>query len=110
VFDRVPAAGRWASALLLDGNIGIGGDPVALLARLAELVHPEGRVHAELAPDGSDDSVRVVRAEHAGSPGPWFRWAVVTPRGLETVARRAGWRVEHRRDLGDRHFVELALR
>src|SRR4051812_49744005 len=33
IFDRVP--GHWASALLLDGNVGIGGRPAALLRRVA---------------------------------------------------------------------------
>ena len=28
VFDPVPGEGRWDTALLADGNIGIGGDPV----------------------------------------------------------------------------------
>ena len=40
VFERIPGAGTWGSALLLDGNIGIGGAPVALLARLRELLRP----------------------------------------------------------------------
>ena len=40
VFDRVPGAGRWRSALLLDGNIGIGGDPVALLRASASCSCP----------------------------------------------------------------------
>ena len=30
VFDRLPGMGRWGTALLMDGNIGIGGDPSAL--------------------------------------------------------------------------------
>lgn len=38
VFEHLPATGRWNSVLLLDGNIGIGGDPVALLTRVAELL------------------------------------------------------------------------
>ncbi len=38
IFDHVPGAGRWRTALLLDGNIGIGGDPVALLERLGDLL------------------------------------------------------------------------
>lgn len=33
VFGRVPARGRWRTILLLDGNIGIGGDPARLLGR-----------------------------------------------------------------------------
>ena len=38
VFDPLPGEGRWETALLADGNIGIGGDPVALLERARELV------------------------------------------------------------------------
>ena len=34
VFDAVPDAGLWRCALLLDGSIGIGGDPEALLQRV----------------------------------------------------------------------------
>src|SRR5215469_18685341 len=43
VFDRVPGTGRWTTVLLADGNIGIGGDPAALLRRAAELLAPQGR-------------------------------------------------------------------
>ena len=42
VFDAVPGEGRWQSALLADGNVGIGGDPVALLARLRAGARPAG--------------------------------------------------------------------
>ena len=31
VFAQLPGEGRWDTVLLADGNIGIGGDPVALL-------------------------------------------------------------------------------
>jgi SAM-dependent methyltransferase len=40
VFGAVPRAGTWSTALLLDGNIGIGGDPVGLLRRVHELLRP----------------------------------------------------------------------
>ena len=33
VFGHLPATGRWATVLLADGNIGIGGDPLSLLRR-----------------------------------------------------------------------------
>ena len=39
---RVPGAGRWATVLLFDGNIGIGGDPAASLRRIAALLRPAG--------------------------------------------------------------------
>ncbi len=37
IFDELPGGGTWRSALLLDGNIGIGGSPVRLAwpARIA---------------------------------------------------------------------------
>lgn len=40
VFEHVPGKGLWGSALLLDGNVGIGGDASALLARLSTLLDP----------------------------------------------------------------------
>ena len=49
VFDHVPSAGPWEGALLLDGNIGIGGDPVRLLLRVAELVTGRGHLVVEVA-------------------------------------------------------------
>ena len=53
VFGRVPGTGRWMTVLLADGNIGIGGDPAALLRRAGELLAPEGRALVELEPPGS---------------------------------------------------------
>jgi SAM-dependent methyltransferase len=35
VFDPLPGHGRWATVLLADGNIGIGGRPARLLQRCA---------------------------------------------------------------------------
>jgi SAM-dependent methyltransferase len=63
VFDRLPGEGRWDTALLADGNIGIGGDPVALLERAAELVAPHGHVVADVAPRGTGVVTRHVRLE-----------------------------------------------
>jgi SAM-dependent methyltransferase len=42
LFTAVPHAGRWRTALLLDGNIGIGGAPEVLLRRARELLSPGG--------------------------------------------------------------------
>src|ERR1700743_2888321 len=42
VFGRVPGTGRWKTVLLADGNIGIGGDPAALLRRIGDLLAPDG--------------------------------------------------------------------
>ena len=52
IFGDVPGAGSWRTALLLDGNIGIGGDPVRLLTRLRSLLTDEGVALVELDPTG----------------------------------------------------------
>src|SRR3984893_13302381 len=50
VIDRARRGGRWATVLLLDGNIGIGGDPVVLLRRVRSLLRHDGVVIVELEP------------------------------------------------------------
>ncbi|MGE7439557.1 class I SAM-dependent methyltransferase, partial [Kitasatospora sp. NPDC001175] len=42
VFDPLPNEGDWQTLVLADGNIGIGGDPQALLRRCAQLAAPDG--------------------------------------------------------------------
>jgi len=42
IFGSIPGEGRWEHALLADGNIGIGGDPVRLLKRLCAVLGPAG--------------------------------------------------------------------
>ncbi|MFD4257143.1 class I SAM-dependent methyltransferase [Streptomyces sp. NPDC058534] len=49
VFEPLPGEGRWDTVLLMDGNVGIGGDPRALLARVAALLAPGGLLIAETA-------------------------------------------------------------
>ena len=93
VFDRVPAAGRWRSALLLDGNVGIGGDPVRLLRRVTAILSPGARVIMELAGDAARAPVRTVRLELPNGAGPWFRWARVTDGDLLDLAVRTGHEV-----------------
>lgn len=103
VFDRVPGSGRWGSALLLDGNIGIGAAPVDLLGRVAELVRPGGRLIVELDPPGSSSEIRRVRLEIASpddadtrpsgprvEAGPWFDWCALPADRVEDVAAEAG--------------------
>ena len=51
VFAPVPGEGRWPTVLLMDGNVGIGGDPCRLLARIAGLLAADGRLIVETDPD-----------------------------------------------------------
>ncbi|MEW2545103.1 class I SAM-dependent methyltransferase [Streptomyces sp. NPDC047002] len=121
VFDPVPREGRWDTALLVDGNIGIGGAPEALLARAAELLAPGGLLVAEVAPADVDERLDVRFDDggtHAdggtrttgetGADGGFFPWARVGARALLAHADRAGgWaaRAAWRRD--GRCFVAL---
>ena len=69
IFDPVPGEGGWDSVLLADGNIGIGGDPVSLLARCRDLITTSGRVLLELDPPGTgmrSDRVRLERGSQRG--------------------------------------------
>jgi SAM-dependent methyltransferase len=102
IFDPVPAAGSWGSVLLLDGNLGIGGDPERLLRRVGELVRPGGVIVAELECVGRGRGVVEVRLEHAGVLSRQFPWAFLGSADLEASACRAGlaivdtWRAERR--------------
>lgn len=105
VFDRLPGEGRWQSALLADGNVGIGGDAVRLLRRVRRLLAPAGRVLCELHPEV--DGAGRVRLEGLGTTSAWFPWAFVARTGLPGVATGAGLVVEDTWQSGARHFAAL---
>ncbi|MET9226381.1 methyltransferase domain-containing protein [Lentzea sp. NPDC003310] len=75
VFDLLPGEGRWQHVLLADGNIGIGGDPAALLRRVRQLLRPSGTVVVEVEPPGAGLSVGQARVRAAGTESHWFPWA-----------------------------------
>lgn len=90
VFAPLPGEGRWATTLLLDGNVGIGGDPATLLRRCRELLRPGGHVIAEVAAPGVETAAVVVRVEHGAQAGPWFPWAVLGADAWGTTCAAAG--------------------
>ena len=93
VFARLPGEGRWGTALLADGNIGIGGDPVALLRRVRHLLTIGGRVVVELAGPGVRTSRGwAVLQGSAGRSRP-FRWATLGTDDVARVAADAGFTV-----------------
>ena len=107
VYSPSVPAGAWASILLFDGNIGIGGDPERLLARTAELLRPGGEAIVEVDPPGEGATVVGVRLEGAGAVGPWFDWARVDADAIAVVAQHAGLSVAARFEGDGRHFVRL---
>ena len=107
VFDRVPGAGRWGSALLLDGNVGIGGDALTLLRRVRALLHPRGRALVEVEGPGRPTVSTQVRVEAGGEVGPWFPWGTVGVDGIGALAAAAGFTEVLRWRDGGRWFVQL---
>ncbi|MGC4997064.1 class I SAM-dependent methyltransferase [Streptomyces sp. DT195] len=113
VFDPLPGEGDWGTVLLMDGNVGIGGDVPALLHRMRELLRPGGLLIAETAPGEIDERARVqvVDVAHGGEAvGDPFPWARVGSPALLKRARRAGWRAVAQWAEGDRCFVALRSR
>lgn len=110
VFDPVPLEGSWRTVLLLDGNIGIGGEPTALLARCRDLLGPAGQVIAEVAAPGTPAAQEDVRLELDGTPGPWFAFATVPAGDAGRHASDAGLGVVESWNDAGRHFVRLRRR
>lgn len=85
VFDDLPR--DWGSALLLDGSVGIGGDPIRLLRRVRELLRSEGCALVETEPPGVRDNT----LEVLGPDGELLIWSRVGASGLPALARAAGF-------------------
>jgi len=108
VFAPLPGEGRWATLLLLDGNIGIGGDPVGLLNRSRRLIRSDGLVLVEVEPPGCGWVRCRARLERGDDFGPWFDWSVVGADAIVDMARRGGLVVASlRRARDDRWFGYL---
>jgi SAM-dependent methyltransferase len=107
VFDRLPGEGRWGTALLADGNLGIGGDPAALLARTAELLAPDGLLLVEVEPADLDERITVVVEDGAGRTGPPFSWARLGIRATLVQGVAAGLRPSDAWTVDGRRFLAL---
>lgn len=107
VFQRVPGEGRWHTALLADGNVGIGGDPAALLRRVRVLLVPEGRVVAEVAGPGIALAQGWAALEASGRRSRPFRWATLGLDDLDHTAAQAGLAVRRVHRLGGRWVAVL---
>ena len=107
LFTGVPDAGRWRTALLLDGNVGIGGAPEALLRRTRELLAPGGSALVELDAPGAPTYRTRVRLEASGAISQWFPWARVGVDGIEALARAADLSADEAFSAGGRWFARL---
>ena len=107
VYDTVPGEGRWHTALLADGNVGIGGDPVALLRRVREVIDPRGRAVVEVAGPGVELKTVWATLQSGTTRSRPFRWSVVGLEDIDDLAARAGLAVTDRHPIGPRWAVVL---
>jgi SAM-dependent methyltransferase len=107
IFDRLPGAGTWGSALLLDGNIGIGGAPRELLSRVGGLLMPAGVVLVEVEGPGVPTGTLTVRLESQQTSSEWFPWARMSIEELPEMVAKAGFAVRDHWHTGGRWFATL---
>lgn len=104
----LPGEGRWGTVLLVDGNVGIGGNPAALLRRCTELVEPGGLVLVDTDPDPEAwDSTPVVLRGPDGRESHPMPWARVGARALLRIAADVGLRMSEEWDLEGRTVIAL---
>ena len=88
LFGPLPGQCDLRTALLADGNVGIGGAPAALLRRVRGLVKPGGRVVLDCASPGTGVRVRVVHLRAGGLTSEPFPWAEVGVDALRAPSLR----------------------
>ncbi len=107
VFGAVPRPGEWDTALLIDGNIGIGGEPIALLRRVRGLLAPGGRVLVEVeGRSGASEQTRLCLASGSRMSRS-FPWAWLALRDAHGVANRAQLALDETWQEAGRWFVAL---
>jgi SAM-dependent methyltransferase len=108
VFDPLPGEGRWQTVLLVDGNIGIGGDVHALLARCRQLICGAGEVVVELHPEHDRDRTYTGRlVDTLGGRSASFPWAEIGLRRLVDRAEQVGLELRQAWSADERSFCRL---
>ncbi|MBC7724319.1 MAG: class I SAM-dependent methyltransferase [Burkholderiaceae bacterium] len=109
VFEHLPVEGQWQTVLLVDGNIGIGGDVAALLERCGELITPRGEIVAELHSDAQWDRNYMGRlVDTHGRASEPFPWAEIGLIALLEKATALGLEARQVWQLDGRTFCRLA--
>jgi SAM-dependent methyltransferase len=107
VFDHLPRPGTWSHVLLADGNIGLGGHPVRLLGRVAELMSPAGTALVELDGPGGVSVHHDLQLRVEGRTSRPFSWATVGVGAICTVAAAAGLVASEVRSVAGRQVATL---
>lgn len=107
LFAPLPGEGEWGCALLADGNIGIGGDPVRLLGRCRTLIGGDGSVLVEVDPPGSRTWSGHVALTDADRTSTTFAWSFVSVDDIAAVAADAALRLAGTWTEEGRWFAQL---
>ncbi|WP_435278854.1 class I SAM-dependent methyltransferase [Streptomyces sp. 1222.5] len=107
VFDRLPAERAWQTVLLIDGNIGIGGNPRSLLRRCRGLIAPTGRLVVEVDSQDVDEVCTARLEDQRGRSGPTFAWARIGGRALGLIAKDLALSITDQWASGERRFATL---
>lgn len=86
----LPGEGRWDTVLLADGNIGIGGDPAALLRRMRDLLASNGRIVTEVCGPGTVTRSVELRLACGRHRSERFSWSFVSADSIHDIATDAG--------------------
>jgi SAM-dependent methyltransferase len=100
----------WRHVLLIDGNIGIGGDPARLLRRCRDLLCTGGDILVELEEPGTPSwcgSVALAFGESVSAP---FAWAAVAADDLGPLAADTDLHVAETWTEAHRWFARLTRR
>ena len=109
VFEAIPSEGEWQTALLVDGNIGIGGDVRAMLARCREILAPEGEIVIETHTDARRHrSYFGTLTDTDGGQSESFPWAEIGITPLIGLADAEGLELLQAWTLDGRNFCRLA--
>ncbi len=103
----LPRVGEWETILLLDGNIGIGGNPVALISRFVQALSPTGFLLVELDPHHSGWESFMARFDFPSGLGPPFEWAIVGADGLGELCALAGCSFSEPFEISGRLFTKI---
>jgi hypothetical protein len=95
--------------LLADGNVGLGGDPLRVLRRAAELLRRGGSCVAEFETVTTGIRTGWVRLESSRTVGPWFRWASVGIDCAAEIAAESGLALTAIHPIGRRVLASLSL-
>ena len=107
VFGPLPGLGSWATVLLADGTVGLGGDPHRILATAARLLRRGGHCLAELDPTQTGVVTTRVRLESRDAIGEWFPWARVGVDSAALLAEQAGLTLAGVHRIGQRVIARL---